>query len=377
MKTRKQILLGLGITFPIIVIIALTKFFQVRAAIAEHANFAMPPEAITTAKAEFQEWGQTYSAIGSVSPINGAVLAAEVIGRVAKVQIESGQDVTEGTIIVSLDTEVEDAQLKESQARLERAKKRVDRYEAIKNTKALSPEVLDDALMEYKQAAAAAESLKAVVRRKNIVAPFSGTLGIRKVSVGQVLIPGSEVVPLYSLDQLYVDFTLPQQTLPNLTAGASVTLTVDTYPGETFSGKVSAIDSRVSDTTRNIAVQATVENRDRKLRPGMFANVNLILPTKARALVIPATSVNYAPYGDSVYVVSAMKDEKGKDYFGVTQKIVQLGEKRGDLVTIASGLAEGEEVASSGVFKLRPGASVFVNNSLQPSQSLTPTPADT
>lgn len=373
----KQIFLGTAFVLPVILIIGAIKYFQVTAAIAEHANFSPPPEAITTAKVAAQDWQRTYSAVGSVVPIDGAMLAADEIGRVSKINFDSGQDVQAGQVLVELDTTVEQANLKEAQARYDRAKKKADRYEQLKNTKAVSPDVIDDTWMELRQATSAVDSLTSIIRRKNIIAPFSGRVGIRQVNVGQVVLPGTAIVALHALDKLYVNFSLPQQALPEISAGAAVNIKVDAYSGTEFHGKINAIDPHISESTRNVTLQAVVENLDKRLRPGMFASVELLLPEIRHVLAIPATSINYAPYGDSVYVVSKMNDPKGQEYLGVQQKMIQLGEHRGDFVEVRSGLSESEEIASAGVFKLRQGAAVLVNNDIKPNESLTPNPADT
>jgi membrane fusion protein (multidrug efflux system) len=271
---------------------------------------------------------------------------------------------------------VEKAQLLEAEARLERARKRIARYEGIKDSKALSPETLDDARMEYRQAEAAVSSLKAQIERKNIRAPFDGKLGIIRVNVGQVLIPGNELLALQALDPLRVYFSLPQRFLPELTKGAALSISTDAYPGEKFTGEITSIEPNVSETTRNILIQGTIPNSERKLRAGMFTEVTLTMPGSISRIVLPASSIQYAPYGDSVYVVEEMTDAKGNKYTGVLPKIVKVGERRGDLVAIESGLSQGEIVATSGVFKLRPRAAVQINNSLAPAQELNPTPGD-
>jgi len=376
MGRTRQIVTGIGVMLPLIGGIALTKVFQVRAAIAQHANFAPPPDAITTAKAEKQSWRKTFTAVGSLAPVNGATLGTEVIARVAKINVESGQEVEAGQVLVEMDTNVEQATLKDALAWQERARRRVERYAQVKDSKVLSPDTVDDARMEYERASAQGKALQFAIERKNIIAPFAGTVGIRQVNVGDVILPGTAVIPLHSLDTLYVNFTLPQQAVPSLHTGVDVAVTVDSFPGEKFKGTVTAIDPNVSESTRSINLQATIANPGRKLRAGMFASVTLELPVSQDYVVVPITAINYAPYGDSVYVVGKLKNPKGEEYTGVSQKIVQLGPKKGDYVAITSGLEPGEEVASTGVFKLHQGSAVNVNNSAVPPMSLNPTPVD-
>jgi membrane fusion protein (multidrug efflux system) len=376
-KNKKQILLGFGIVFPVILLIAAIKFFQVRAAIAEHSGFKMPPESITSTVATTQQWKSQFKAIGSLASVQGSMLSTEVIGRISKINVESGQDVEKGTIIIELDTTVETANLKEAQAKLERSRKKVQRYDQLRSTKAVSPENLDDAEMEFRTAQASVQALQSIIDRKNIAAPFSGRVGIRQVNVGQIVLPGNWIVPLYSLSPLYVNFSVPQQLLAKIRVGGNVSVTLDAFPGEFFQAQVTAIDPMVSESSRNVAVQATIPNLDKRLSPGMFISAIIDLPEVQSYPVIPSSSISYAPYGDSIYVIETMKDKDGAEYKGVRQQMVQLGVTQGDLVQITSGLKEGEEVVTSGVFKLRPNAAVSVNNSIQPSSSKNPNPADT
>lgn len=376
MTRKKQILAGGGLALLVIFTLSGVKFFQVKAAIAKHSDFQPPPEAITTTTAVMTEWPRLTTAVGTLAPVNGVMLAAELLGKVKSIPVSSGQEVKAGDLIIEADSEVEKAQLLEAEARLERARKRIARYEGIKDSKALSPETLDDARMEYRQAEAAVSSLKAQIERKNIRAPFDGKLGIIRVNVGQVLMPGNELLALQALDPLRVYFSLPQRFLPELTKGAALSISTDAYPGEKFTGEITSIEPNVSETTRNILIQGTIPNSERKLRAGMFTEVTLTMPGSISRIVLPASSIQYAPYGDSVYVVEEMTDAKGNKYTGVLPKIVKVGERRGDLVAIESGLSQGEIVATSGVFKLRPRAAVQINNSLAPAQELNPTPGD-
>ena len=377
MNTKKQILLGLGVTIPVVIVLALIKYFQISAAIAEHANFVMPPEAVTSTIARVEPWKAQLKVVGTLAPAQGAILGSEIIGRIAKVNIESGQDVEKGTVLIELDTSVEVANLKEAQAKLERARKKVQRYDQLKATKAISPENLDDAELEFKTAQASVQSFQSVIDRKNIVAPFSGRIGIRTVNVGQTVLPGSEIIPLIALDPLYLNFSVPQQLISKIKVGGLVEMTTDSFKGESFKAKITAIDPNISESNRNFSVQATLSNTDKKLSPGMFVTAQVELPEVDSFPTIPLTSISYAPYGDSVYIIENLKDKDGKSFKGVRQQMIQLGTSKGDLVQVLSGLKEGEEVVSSGVFKLRPNAPVLVNNSIQPGNSKTPTPADT
>lgn len=377
MTRKKQILWGLGLTIPIVILFGVIKYFQISSAMAEHANFAMPPEAVTSTVAKVEPWRTQLKVIANLAPAQGATLGSEVIGRIAKINVDSGQDVVKGEVLIELDTTVEVANLKEAQAKLERARRKVQRYEALKATKAVSPENLDDAEMEFKTAQASAQSFQSIIERKNIVAPFSGRIGIRQVNVGQIVLPGADIIPLISLDPLYVNFSVPQQLSSKIKVGGSISVTSDSFLGEVFHATISAVDPNVSQSNRNFSVQATLSNSDKKLSPGMFVNALIDLPDVDSYPTIPSSSISYAPYGDSIYIIEQLKDKDGKEFKGVRQQMVQLGTTKGDLVQVTSGLKAGEEVVTSGVFKLRPNAPVLVNNSLQPGMSKSPTPADT
>lgn len=377
MRIKKQVIFGFAVTMPVVLVIGLIKYFQISASMAEHANFTLPPEAITSVVTKVEPWRSQFKAIGTLVPIQGAVLGSEVIGRVAKINIESGQDVTKGAVLIELDTTVESANLNEAQAKLERARKRAKRYEQLRSTKAISQEDLDDAEMDLKTAEASVTSLQSVIDRKNIVAPFSGRVGIRQVNVGQIVLPGVDIIPLISLAPLFINFTAPQQLKPKIKIGGTVVVQSDAFKGEKFYARISAIDPNVSTGSRNFGIQATLSNSDKRLSPGMFVTVEVELPEVESFPIIPSTSIAYAPYGNSIYIVEELKDKSGREFKGVRQQMVQLGETKGDMVQVIGGLKAGQEVATSGVFKLRPNAPVLVNNSLQPEMSESPSPSDT
>jgi membrane fusion protein, multidrug efflux system len=219
--------------------------------------------------------------------------------------------------------------------------------------------------------------MRAMIAKKEVRAPFDGELGIRQVNVGQMINAGQQVVPITSLDPVYVDFSLPQQHLSQLSQGLEVRVQSDAVSGREFKGKLTAVNSMIDPVTRNVSVQATLDNPDHALRPGMFAKVEVMLPEEHPALVIPGSAVSYAPFGDSVFVIEKKKDEKtGKESEVIRQQFVRVGEPRGDFVSITSGLKTGESVVSTGVFKLRNGMTVAINNDLAPKPQLNPTPAD-
>jgi membrane fusion protein (multidrug efflux system) len=296
---------------------------------------------------------------------------------VSEILFESGKAVKKGEPLVKLDTQQEEAQLQSNEAKLELAKLDLQRKRDLIEKKAISPSDLDSAQSQFRQMQAAVAESKAVIARKQIVAPFDGYLGIRMINVGQYLNPGAAMVPLQSLDPIYVEFSLPQHQLENLAVGKKLRVSASGIEGEQFDGEITAIDSRIDEATRNILVQGTARNPKNKLRPGMFVNVEVLLPQKENVLAIPVSSISYAPYGDSVYIVTDGKTPDGKTARVVEQKFITTGPARGDQVSILSGLKAGDEVVTSGVFKLRAGAPVQVNNIVQPDNNLNPKPADT
>jgi membrane fusion protein (multidrug efflux system) len=234
----------------------------------------------------------------------------------------------------------------------------------------------DQATAQQKSTEANVAEIRATIERKTIRAPFSGILGIRKVNLGQYLSSGGAIVPLQSLNPIYVNFGVPQQTAGQIHVGRPLRITVEELSGQAFSGRVTAIDSVVDETTRNIQVQATLSNPDGKLRPGMFVQVEAVTGANRQVIALPASAISYAPYGDSVYVISDLKDPKGNTYRGVRQQFVKVEGSHGDQVAVISGVKPGDEVVTSGVFKLRNGAAVQVNNKVQPGNNPAPKPED-
>jgi membrane fusion protein (multidrug efflux system) len=371
----KRMLVMLLVAFLGITGIAFWKITKVRAAIAEHAHFAMPPSAVTTVVVKGQTWQPVLSAVGSLKAVNGVTVSTDLAGIVSEINFESGAAVKKGDLLIKLDTQQEEAQLHATEAKLEQMRLDLERKRDLIAKKTISPSDWDSAQSEFRQSEAAVDAAKAVIARKHIVAPFDGYLGIRQVNLGQYLNPGAAIVPLQSLDPIYVEFNLPQQNLGQLAVGKKLRIHTEDMEGEGFAGEINAIDSKVDDATRNVMVQGTAHNPDHKLRPGMFVKVEVLLPETSGVLAIPVSSINYAPYGDSVYVVRPASD--GKPGQEVEQQVVKLGPKRGDQVSVLSGLKDGDEVVTSGVFKLRPHAPVQVNNAVQPDNSLAPKPKDT
>jgi membrane fusion protein (multidrug efflux system) len=353
------------------------KLLQIRAAMAGHMAFSMPPEAITTVVAQEEEWPGTLTAVGTIKPVNGLTLRADLAGNVELIGFQSGAAVRKGDLLVQQDISEEQAQLRSAQARQQFAEASLRRFKDLLDKRVSSQSDYDSTAADYLQAQAKCEEIKALIDKKTIRAPFDGMAGIRMVNDGEYLQPGQEIVPLQSMSPIYANFSLPQQNLADVHIGSTVKVTPSGMTGKAIEGRVTAVNSVIDEATRNFLVQATLENPEGFLRPGMYVGVEVVLPGTKRLLAIPATSVSYAPYGDSVFVLKEMADEKsGKKYQGVEQHFVKLGEARGDQVEIVSGIAAGDEVASSGIFKLRPKAAVQVRNQILPPSELAPQTED-
>jgi membrane fusion protein, multidrug efflux system len=373
MKKRMIIVVAALVVF--FVAIASVKFLQIRAAIAQGASWQPPPEAVTTIVAHEEQWASSLTAIGSVEAVHGVTVSADLPGIVEAVNIDSGRHVAAGDVLVRLDTRQEKAQLDAAESQRDLAKLNLDRGRQLLDKGVVAQAEYDRLDAEAKQAEARVGEIRASIDRKRIRAPFSGVLGLRQVNLGQYLKGGDPVVPLQSMDPIYVNFALPQADAPALHLGAEVTVTADSVAGA-FVGRVTAVNSVVDQATRNVMVQATLRNPRGLLRPGMYVQIAASRGTAQSVITLPASAVSYAPYGNSVFVVSQLKGPNGKAYAGVSQRFVKLGAGRGDQVAVVSGIKPGEEVVTSGVFKLRNGAAVFVNNTVRPSNDPTPKPED-
>jgi membrane fusion protein, multidrug efflux system len=352
------------------------KYRQVEAAIAAGASFQIPPTAVTTVIAKRESWPSTTTVIGTAAAIQGVTVGADLPGTVDKIHFESGQWVHEGDILVELDTRQERAQLANAQAQWDLARVNFTRAQELLKAGVIAQQDYDSASAQQKVTEAQVGDMKAAIARKTIRAPFTGLLGIRQISLGQYLAAGQAIVSLQSLNPIYVNFGVPQQDTPKMTVGHGLHITSDDLHGAAFAGRITAVDSVINEQTRNIQVQATLENPGSKLRPGMFVQVDLPLGNPREVLPLPASAINYAPYGDSVFVVADMKDPKGNSYRGVRQQVVKVDGSRGDQVAVVSGLNAGDEVVSAGVFRLRNGAPVEVNNTVKPENSPNPKPED-
>jgi membrane fusion protein (multidrug efflux system) len=352
------------------------KGLQINRMIAQGKQFAPPPETVTTATAKSEAWESLLSSVGSLVAVQGVTVAAELTGKVVNIAFEPGTMVKQGDLLVQQDTTSEQAQLDAALATASLAKINLDRSIELLAKKAISRSDYDNADAQYKQAMAQADAIRTVIAKKTIRAPFTGQLGIRQVNLGQILNEGQAIVSLQSLDPIYVNFLLPQQQLALVRLGLAVRLRNASLTDQVIEGKITAINPQVDPATRNIQIQATVANSKKILRPGMFVDVTVVLPARENVLAIPATSVLYAPYSDSVFIVEQAPPAAagGRPRKVIRQQFVRLGEKRGDFIAVTSGLKKGDVIVSTGVFKLRNGQAVVVDNTLAPEFSLHPQP---
>lgn len=372
----KRMVFTLAVTIAVLAGLGFVKFRQIHAAIAQAASFQPPPEAVTTVLAQRETWPTTLDVIGTAVAIHGVTVSADLPGTVDRIDFDSGKPVREGDVLVELDTRQERAQLTAVEAERDLAGVNYGRMQQLANSGVISRMEYDRATSDHKSTEARVGEIRATIARKTIRAPFSGYLGIRQVNLGQYLSAGQAIVSLQSLNPIYVNFGIPQQAVSQVGVGRKLHVTSKDLPGKAFAGQVTAVDSVVNESTRNIEVQATLSNPDGKLRPGMFVEVEVVSGASRPVIPIPASAINSAPYGDSVYVVTDLKDQTGKSYRGVRQQFVKVEGSRGDQVAIVSGLNPGDEVVTSGVFKLRNGAAVQINNKIQPENNPSPKPED-
>lgn len=373
-KKKRIIVTIVGLVVVVVLLIGI-KGMQFGTLMAQGAAFAPPPESITTAVADLQSWESTVTAIGSFDAVRGVTVSAETPGRVVEINLEAGAQVKAGDLLLQQDITTENASLRAAEADAALAKANLDRSRDLLSQRLISQSEYDTAEARYKAAVAEADNVRTLIEKKTVRAPFDGRLGIRLVNLGENLQEGEEIVSLQLLDPLFINFHIPQRQLADIRLGYTVRATTDALPGQVIEGKITAINPEVDALTRNVRVQATASNPDENVLPGMFANVAIVLPGERKVLAIPITAVQYAPYGDSVFIVEEKRNEQsGETQLVVRQQFVQLGETQGDFITVESGLKQGEVVASTGVFKLRNGQAVVVNNRMTPDYKLKPQP---
>ncbi|MDQ2696496.1 MAG: efflux RND transporter periplasmic adaptor subunit [Pseudomonadota bacterium] len=377
-KTLGWAVLGLLIVLPIAAALVGVKVLQFRAMGAASAQFTVPPERVNAAAVRQAQWQPRLASVGSVVAVQGTDVSAEAEGIVREILFEAGSLVQAGDELVRLDIDIEQAQLHEAEAAAELARLSYRRIKGLIASRTASQAELDAAAAGLKQAEARVDNIRAVIAKKTVRAPFAGRLGIRRISVGQFIGKGSPVVSLQSLDPVYVEFSLPQQRLGEVAEGLKVAVTADAYPQRRFEGAITAVNPDVDPATRNVRIQATLANADGRLRPGMFVAVEVLLERSETVLLIPATAVQHAPFGDSVFVIEAGEEgPDGGESLLVRQRLVRLGARQGDYVVALEGVRAGERIVSTGVFKLRPGMAVVIDNRLAPDFALTPKPDNT
>lgn len=369
-----KVILGLLAVF---LLLAGIKVWQIMTLVSAGKKNVPPPMTVTSAEVKVGDWQPMLSAVGSISPVQGAMISAELAGTVAEIDFESGKLVKKGDVLLMLDASAEEAQMRSAQADAELAEKDFERAKDLATRNVISAAELDAARSKSTQKKSAVENMQSVIDKKKIRAPFDGIAGIRAVNPGQMVKVGDPLVSLQAMDRVYIDFSLPQQQLADVKPDLVVKVTTDAIPNREFEGKLTAINSSIDPATRNVSLQATLDNSDHALRAGMFARVKVLLPQKKEILFIPSTAVSYAPYGNSVFVIEKKKDEKTqKEALVVRQAFIRTGETRGDFVAVTEGVKAGEQLVSTGVFKMRNGMNVIVDNKLAPKAELNPKPTD-
>ena len=354
-----------------------TKMDQFRTMGVVGSAMVPPPEVVTAAAASAEEWERTLLSTGTLTPVQGVTVAAEKPGKILRIAFESGVAVNAGDVLVQLETRTESAQLRAATAAVALASANLTRTRELRKKFTSSPAELDAAQAKFDQAKAETESIRTNIEKKTIRAPFAGRLGMRQVNLGEFLKEGDAITSLQSLNPIYVDFSLPQQRLPMLALGTALRVTSDAAPEVKFAGEIHAISAQIDPVTRSVRLRGTIANVGDALRGGMFVNVQVVLPVREQVLAIPLTAVLFAPFGDSVFVIEGGVAKDGEQpALSLRQRFVRLGTRRGDFVAVSDGLKDGERVVSSGVFKLRSGMGVVVDNTLAPEAKLAPRPAN-
>lgn len=376
MKMIARVLIAIFGLLVVVGALGAVKGLQIKQMIAHGESFVPPPQTISATPVEGSTWEETIQAVGTLTAVKGLVIKAELSGKIVRIAFKSGARVRAGRLLVQQDISIEKAQLKVAASERDLAQKELARVQTLHKRKVVPVSQLDELKSRLEQATAQVELIEANIAKKSVKAPFNGRLGIRQVNPGEVIMPGHPIVALQSLDSIYVNFQLPQQYLAKLQKDLVVRITSDAIGDQILEGRISALNADVDSETRNIEVQAILPNREERLRPGMYATVAVVLPTEKRVLTVPATAVNFAPYGDSVFLIEKAGEKAASGQLVLRQQFVQLGEKRGDYVAVQKGVALGQQVVSTGVFKLRNGQTVVIDNSKAPTFETAPRPKD-
>lgn len=334
------------------------------------ANFKMPAQTVATTRVRSVTWHPTLQSVGTLSAIQGVNVNSEVSGQVEQIRFKSGDYVKKGQSLIQLDDSIDKAQYENNLASLKLAEAKFKRQGELLKTGATSTQEYDEANAALGEMSATVKGDLVRIQKKNIKAPFSGKIGIRQVNVGQYVQPGDALVSLQAMDPLYVDFYLPEQDLKDVYVGQTVKISITAFPNKTFDAKVTAVDSIVDQSSRNFKVRASVPNPNGQLYPGVYAQVNVVLPTRNNVLVLPQYAIAYTLYGDSVYLVKdSGKDSKtGKPLLKAVRQNVKIGDARGDDIEILKGLKAGDQVVSAGQVKLQNNSPIVINNSMSLSE---------
>ena len=365
---KKRIAVAVLGLIAIIAGLAFVKFDQIVSMIEAGESMSPPATAITAVDVQAVTWETSLQTIGTLEAAQGVVITADLPGRVTALFFDGGERVKNGDLLVEQDVSTESAQLSAAESDLVLAQNNLDRVARLFRSKVVSRSELDAARSQATLAEAQVDNITSSLDKKQISAPFDGRLGLRLVDIGQDLSQGVPIVSLQAFDPMRVNFSLPQKALATVSSGLDVRVTTSAVPNTVFTGKITAIDTEINTSTRTVRAQATLDTQADKddssnaglpdLLPGMFANVEVVLPSKRELLMIPLTAVNFATYGDSVFIL----EENDQSQLIARQQFVQLGERRGDFVEVNKGLEASQTIANDGVFKLRQGAPVVIND---------------
>lgn len=371
---KKRIALAVLALLLIFGVLAGIKFLQIQTMMEAGAQAGPQPVTVSDDEVRTGQWRQEIRSVGSFRSIEGTTLRSEAQGVVREILFEPGEAVQKGDVLVRLDTEVQEAQLQAALAGRKLAESNLKRTRQLHENNNISDAELDAAMASFDEATAQVANLKAVIAKRTIRAPFAGRLGIRRISVGQFISPGQEIVSLQDTRRLYLEFDIPQNQLGRLSAEMTIEARVDTFPDRVFTGMLSAMEPEVSRSTRSVTLQAVFDNPEEALRPGMFAEVSALLPQKRAVIYVPQSAILNATYGDTVFV---LEDPEDGDGFPVArQKVVRLGEARGDFIEITEGLEGNEKIVGAGAFKLKDGDPVNLSDRGTLEPELSPTPAE-
>jgi membrane fusion protein, multidrug efflux system len=369
----KKIALGIVLGLSLTASLGIYKFLEISAAIEEGKKHGPPPQAVTSVIATQEEWPRTIEAVGSLTAVRGAMLSSEQSGNVDSITVDSGAVVKTGDLLLSLDSKVERAQLNGAQSELELAETTLARQRLLRDKNATAQSTLDAAEASARNLRAEVARLKAVIQQKQIIAPFDGKIGIRKVSLGQMVAMDTPIIEVVASDGLYVDFVAPQRDSAAIHPGLAVQVKAEGQE-QVLTAEITAVGSMVDPVARTLPVQATIKAAPETFKPGMFAEVSVLLPVTDNVVSVPISSVSFSPFGNSVYQIGAETPDGSPRE--ITTHSVTLGRRRGDQIAVLAGLEAGAEIISSGTFKIFPGAKAIVNNAATPDNLQSPTPSD-